>query len=162
MRRVFSVLSVIGFMLFGSLVPVLWSQGTEGSLVIVLQDGRRQTFQLAEVSRIEFHQPDSAVAAGTPMSRSRFVGRWRVGMGGDDTSTFEITLKQNGKALKSVGDGGGTWTVVNGEARISWDDGWHDVIRKVGGRFRKDAYSPGRSLSEEPTNTAPAEYLEAQ
>jgi hypothetical protein len=46
--------------------------------------------------------------------------------------------------------------VVSGEAQISWDDGWHDVIRKAGSKFEKAAYAPGASLSGKPNNVADA------
>ena len=53
---------------------------------------------------------------------------------------FFITLDDDGTARKTLGASHGTWTLVDGEARISWDDGWHDVIRKVGGKHEKVAY----------------------
>ena len=160
MRKVILVVMVV--MLLGSLAPTLWSQDAEGSLVIIFQDGHRQTLRLAEISRIEFRQPSSNAAAEPLMSRSRFVGHWRVGIGGGDNGTFEIDLKANGRAHKSIGSTDGTWKVVNGEARISWDDGWTDVILKAGGKFRKEAYEPGRSVDGNPNSVASAEYLEAQ
>jgi hypothetical protein len=46
--------------------------------------------------------------------------------------------------------------VVNGEARISWDDGWHDVIRKVGAKHEKVAYEPGKSYDDKPANVTEA------
>ena len=73
-----------------------------------------------------------------------------------------ITLKSNGDATKSIGSTHGTWVVVDGEARIAWDDGWHDVIRKVGSKHEKFAYEPGKSLDDEPSNVTNAVNLEAQ
>ena len=45
---------------------------------------------------------------------------------------------------------------MDGEARIAWDDGWHDVIRKVGTKHEKVAFEPGKSLSETPNNVTNA------
>ena len=33
--------------------------------------------------------------------------------------------------------------MVDGEARIAWDDGWHDLIRKVGPKHEEVAFEPG-------------------
>jgi hypothetical protein len=127
------------------------------SVVIVFKDGHRQTFRLADIARIEFSAPTTTATAA---NRGRFVGVWKVGIGGGNSGTFLITLKRDGVAEKTTGSPGGTWTVVNGEARCRWDDGWTDVIRKVGGQWEKAAWSPGTSLDEPPTSVAKAEYTE--
>ncbi|MGH9528862.1 MAG: hypothetical protein ACRD2S_02980, partial [Terriglobales bacterium] len=87
-----------------------------------------------------------------------FIGKWRVGDGGG--GTFLITLKRNGEANKSIGGTHGTWTAVDGEARITWDDGWHDVIRKAGNGYEKAAFEPGRTFSDSPSNVADAQNTE--
>jgi len=123
-----------------------------GTIVIDLKNGKQQTFNLADVARIEFN---TASAAPIEWGRARFLGDWTVGdgMGG----SFTITLKSDGTAHKTMGDQpNGTWTVANGEARITWDDGWHDAIRRVGGKFQKVAYSPGTTFSDRPSNVADA------
>ena len=87
-------------------------------------------------------------------SRARFVGKWEVGEGnGND---FYATLDADGEAHKSIGASHGTWTVVDGEARISWDDGWHDAIRKVGSKYEKFAHAPGKSFDDPPSNVTAA------
>ena len=124
-----------------------------GSIVIVFRDGRQQSFSLADVARIEFNTPLS-----TPLAkrRARFLGDWTVGDGVG--GKFTITLKSDGSAHKSMGPKhDGTWTVVNGEAQITWDDGWHDAIRKAGAGFQKSAYSPGTTFSDTPSNVADAQ-----
>ena len=127
------------------------------TMVIVFKDGHQQTYRMDEITRIEFSSPVAATAMGS----AHFMGVWRVGMGGGSSETFLIKLKSNGVAEKSTGDDrGGTWSVVGGEARCRWNDGWTDVIRKVGGRWVKDAYEAGRSLDEPPSNTAAAVYTE--
>jgi hypothetical protein len=74
--------------------------------------------------------------------------------------SFVITLKRNGEARKSLGPARGTWTAENGEARIVWDDGWRDAIRKVGEGYEKAAFGPGRTFSDTPSNVADAKSTE--
>jgi hypothetical protein len=124
-----------------------------GSIVIVLKDGKQQSFDLADVARIEFN---TFAGSSLVRGRARFLGDWTVGNG--TGGTFTITLKSDGSAHKSMGPKhDGTWTVVNGEARITWDDGWHDALRKVGAKFQKAAYSPGATFSDKPANVADAQ-----
>jgi hypothetical protein len=135
-------------------------QPAKGSaIVIVYKDGHQQSINMTDVARIEFKTAPTATAAtpaaAKPVRLSRFVGRWTLGTG-QGSGTFYITLDANGNAKKSLGNTHGTWTVVNNEAQISWDDGWRDVIRKVGTKFKKFAYEPGRSLNDEPSNVAEA------
>ena len=123
-----------------------------GNIVIVLKNGTQQTFNLSEVARIEFNTASGSVVRG----RARFLGDWTVGDGSG--GTFTITLKSDGSAHKTMGERHeGTWTVVNGEAQITWEDGWHDAIRKVGSKFQKVAYSPGTTFTGKPNNVADAE-----
>jgi hypothetical protein len=117
--------------------------------VIVYKDGHREKVA-ADIDRIEFGPPDVAMTPG----RSHFVGKWEVGEG--NGGHFFITLDADGGARKTLGSSHGTWTLVDGEARISWEDGWHDVIRKVGTRHEKVAYEPGKSFDDEPSNVTAA------
>ena len=128
----------------------------QNSLVIVFKDGHQQTFSMAEISRIEFRNPDSLGSVG----RGNFMGKWRVGdgMGGH----FYITLDPSGQANKTMGAAHGTWTVVGNEARINWDDGWHDAIRKVGKKYEKAAFAPEKSFNDSPSNVTDAENLQPQ
>jgi hypothetical protein len=127
-------------------------QDASGTIVIVLKNGKQQSFNLADVARIEFNHPSSIVAAP---GRARFFGDWTVGDGSG--GTFVITLKPDGSAHKTIDSGAdGTWTVANGEAQILWTDGWHDVIRKAGTKFQKAAFRPGQALSGTPDNVADA------
>jgi hypothetical protein len=124
------------------------------SAMIVFKDEHRKSIPGADVSRIEFENPASASAPG----KNHFVGKWKVGDG--NRSTFYITLERDGGAKKSLGPPHGSWTVVEGEARITWDDGWHDAIRKVGARHEKRAYEPGRSFDDPPSNVTTATNTE--
>jgi hypothetical protein len=151
-----------------------------GSVAIVFADGHRQTIEMADILRIDFKTPvvivfkdghqqntpageiariefEGAASASAP-SRNHFVGKWEVGQG--NGSNFYITLEANGDARKTLGSSHGTWSLVDGEARISWDDGWHDAIRKVGTKHEKFAYEPGKSFSDTPTNVTDARNTE--
>ncbi len=122
--------------------------------MIVFKDEHRKSIAGADVSRIEFESLSSAAAPG----KNHFVGKWKVGEG--DGGSFYITLERDGTAKKSIGPPHGTWTVVEGEARIKWDDGWHDAIRKVGARHEKRAYEPGKSFDDPPSNVTSATNTE--
>jgi hypothetical protein len=156
------------------------SPADDRSIVIVFKDGHRQSFAATEIARIDFkspavifkdgHQEKIATAdiariefgapetAGAIPSRAHYFGKWEVGEG--NGSHFFITLEEDGDARKSIGSSHGKWTLVDGEARISWDDGWHDVIRKVGARHEKVAYEPGKSYSDTPSNITAARSTE--
>lgn len=160
MRNQAKLVLVLGVLL--SLIPVVATavsaaeRDDGGRIVIVFKDGHQQSFRLADIARIEFSQPTGGTSAA---GMARFLGQWKVGDG--TGGTFLITLKPEGKAHKTVGSGpDGTWTVVAGEARITWEDGWHDVIRKAGRKFQKVAFSPGSSFSDQPANVADAELSE--
>ena len=135
------------------------SKGASGAIVIVFKDGHRQTFNLSDIERVEFPAPavasvDSGSGNSQAPPRGHYVGKWECGDGAGNT--FYITLKENGDASKSIGGAHGHWDYVNGEAQISWEDGWRDVIRKAGSRYQKSAYSKGRSLTDAPDNVTDA------
>jgi hypothetical protein len=121
---------------------------------IVFKDSHRPGIPAEDILRIEFETPSTASMPG----KNHFLGKWKVGEG--NGGVFYITLDADGTARKTLGSPRGTWTLVNGEARISWDDGWHDIIRKMGARHEKRAYGPGKSFDDEPSNTASAEPTE--
>lgn len=123
---------------------------------IVYKDGRREKV-LAEIERIEFSENE--LGSMTP-GRNHYLGKWEVGDGGGNN--FFITLEENGDAKKTHGSPHGTWTLVDGEAHISWDDGWHDVICKVGGKHEKRAYEPGKTFDDTPSNVTAARNTEAK
>jgi hypothetical protein len=158
------------------------SKSKPDAFTVVFKDGHQKTFSLAEGTRIEFsngsivfaqsgHQENISVAdisridfgSNQPFSpgRNHFVGKWKVGTGVGG-SHFFITLEANGQARKTLGSSHGTWTIVNGEARISWDDGWRDIIRKVGEKHEKMAFEPGRSFDQAPSNITDAVNTTAQ
>jgi hypothetical protein len=129
----------------------------KSTIVIVFKDGRQQTISMADIERIEFKTPASGSAI---TGHGYFFGKWKVGDG--NGGTFFITLDREGNASKSIGAHHGTWVVVDNEARISWDDGWHDAIRKVGAKYEKFAYEPGKSFTDTPANVTDAKNTEAQ
>jgi len=183
MRRV--ILILLGVMIIAVLPAA--AQGTQsaepGSVTIVFNNGHNQNVDLDDIARIEFkpspvvvfkdgHQQKlaadvariefSSQTKDMPFGRYRFVGKWEVGVGAFGAGHFFITLDPNGEARKTLGSSHGTWTLVDGEAQISWDDGWHDAIRKVGSKYEKRAYAPGKNFSDEPSNVTDAKNTTAQ
>lgn len=174
MRRVIRILAVSVTLLLPAM-PSLASAGPaddRDAFVIVFKDGHRQSLATAEVDHIDIKAPaavvykngrrekipgpidriefaDPAHALITP-GRAHYVGKWEVQDGGGNR--FFITLESDGDARKTTGSPHGTWSLVDGEARIHWDDGWSDVIAKVGTRHEKRAYEPGRSFEDSPSN----------
>jgi hypothetical protein len=157
------------------------AQDSGRSLTIVYRDGHQKTLTMSDGSRIEFNGASMVVRHGRdletiPVSdverinfgagnqlfgRNHFVGKWEFGTG-VGSQTFFVTLDRDGQAHKTIGSRHGTWTVVGGEARIKWDDGWTDILRKVGDKHQKFAYEPGRSLSEDPSNVTDAKTRNAE
>jgi hypothetical protein len=153
---------------------------THAQVTVVFKDGHRQSLDLGDIARIDFKAPAGIVfkdgrksipgadisnvefetASVSAPSHNHFVGKWEVGLG--NGSTFYITLEPSGEAMKSHGSPHGTWVVVNGEARISWDDGWHDAIRKVGAKHEKFAYEPGKTFDDPPSNVTAARNKEVK
>jgi hypothetical protein len=131
----------------------------QNSLIIVFKDGHQQVFSMADVARIEF-KPTTSADSAPSAGRGHFLGKWKVGNGAG--GYFYITLAASGEATKSIGAAHGTWTVVGSEARIKWDDGWHDAIRRVGKHYEKVAFSPEKSFTDSPSNVTDAENLEPQ
>ncbi len=146
--------ATIALLALGAFAPTLPAQG-KGQMVIVFRDGRRQSISLAEIARVEF---ENTGTTAYQVGSAKFLGRWKVGDGAG--GTFEITLKPGGVANKTLGQHDGTWTVAQGEARITWKDGWKDVIRKTSRGYQKIAFRPGTSFDDSPNNIAEAEYTE--
>jgi hypothetical protein len=179
MRGLIRIVGIPGILLlaFAGAVAKPVPADDRGSIVVVFKDGHRQSFAMAEIARIDFKAPaaivykdghqeklpaadiariefeNSAASAMTP-GRTHFVGKWEVGEG--NGGRFFITLDADGDARKTLGPPHGTWTVVDGEARITWDDGWHDAIRKVGTGHEKRAFEPGKSFDDTPSNVTVA------
>jgi hypothetical protein len=135
------------------------SKSGSGTIVIVFKDGHRQSFNLSEIARVEF--PGTGDVAGDTSagnsllpSRGRFLGKWEVGDGSG--SYFYITLQEDGNAMRSLGNVHGRWAYMDGEARVTWDDGAQDAIRKVGSRYQKFAYASGKSFTDDPDNVTSA------
>lgn len=134
---------------------------TSGAIVIVFKDGHRQTFNLSDIARVEFSggaSSDSADSYRVP-SRPRFIGKWECGDG--QGNNFYITLNEDGTAHRSIGEVSGRWEYVDGEARVTWEDGRKDAIRKSGPQYFKFAYGEGKSFTDDPDNVTHARNLEA-
>lgn len=153
---------VVGVMVaasaMGGLAQGRSGRGGSGQVVIVFKDGHRQSFNLADVARIEFPGGGAVADAGpTPPGappRGHFLGSWEVGDG--TGNTFTIRLNEDGSAWRSLGRVSGHWAYVNGEARVTWSDGAQDCIRRVDGRDKKFAYRGGKLFTDEPDNVTEA------
>ncbi len=127
----------------------------KNTITIVFKDGHRQTYNLSDIERIEFPASEQAGAASpNAPPRNRFLGKWEVGDGAGNT--FYISLYDDGDAKRSLGNVRGKWEYVDGEARVTWDDGAQDAIRRVGTRYQKYAYGRGKSFTDEPDNVTAA------
>jgi hypothetical protein len=123
------------------------------SIVITFKDGHQQSFSMSEIARIQYvGQADATIGP------DYFLGKWEVGDGSG--GTFLITFETNGEATRSLGAIHGIWTIEGDEARISWDDGWHDVIRKAGDGHEKVAFWPGTTYTDQPNNVTNARRVE--
>jgi hypothetical protein len=177
MRKIAKAVCIPAILILAAASSWATAGSSQESVVIVYADGHRQNLDMADIARIELKNPvvivfkdghkltvattdkariefESSNSAPIP-SRAHFVGKWEVGEG-DGGRNFYITLGEDGEARKSIGASHGTWTVVDGEARISWDDGWHDAIRKVGSKHEKVAFEPGKSFDDSPSNVTAA------
>jgi len=78
-----------------------------------------------------------------------FVGKWRV-LNDKGGVFYTMTLEPLGKATRTEPFKTGEWEVVAGEARLTWSDGWRDILRadKVG--FSKHAFKPGMDWADKP------------
>jgi hypothetical protein len=170
MRKTISSAALAGLLLLtieglhANAAPVSKEDGG-GTVVIVFKDGHQQSIPASAIAAMEFKSASGVVtpvAIPGPLvpSKRHFVGKWLVGQGNGDS--FYITLEENGEATKSIGAAHGRWTYVDGEARVTWDDGWHDAIRKVGSKHEKFAYAPGKSFSDDPTNVTEARNTSPQ
>jgi predicted dehydrogenase len=162
MRTMFGVIGtlVIATAVHGaSPNPQSAPKNDQTSMVIVFKDGHQETFSMAEIARVEYR--DSSEATVGP---EQFLGKWEAGAGDGAGSTFFITFEVDGEASKSIGASHGTWSIVGDEARLSWDDGWHDILRKVGdkGRYEKFAFAPDTSIDDKPANVTDARKIDSK
>ena len=93
------------------------------------------------------------------MNLKDFVGKWDIGKNPETGKVaFVMTLHADGTARKShVPTSTGQWEVVDGEARVIWSEGWRDIIKRDGDRYRKIAFGPGKDFSSAPSNTDTAQ-----
>jgi len=155
--------NLIGVAILGTLVlsaygtnpnPNTDKENDQTSIVITFKDGHQQSYLMADVARVEYKG-----TADSTVGPENFLGKWEAGTGSSN-GTFFITLDTNGEASKSLGASHGTWAIVGDEVRISWDDGWHDAIRKTDKKkYEKLAFAPGTSFSDGPENVTEARRI---
>jgi hypothetical protein len=158
--RMLRVVSVLGILVLGAYganpnpKTDREKENDQTSIVITFKDGHQQSYLMADVAKVEYREASEAT-----LGQEYFLGRWEAGTGSAD-GTFIITLESNGEASKSLGASHGIWTIVDDEARISWDDGWHDAIRLIGRKkYEKLAFAPGSSFSDGPENVTEARRI---
>ena len=156
MSALIKIASALG--IFASIVSAAHPQTSKptsdgpSTLVITFKDGHQQTFSMSDIARVQY-----VGASDAYLAPAYFLGKWEVGDG--NSGTFLITLESNGEASKTLGASHGVWTIEGNEARISWDDGWHDAIRKTSSGHEKLAYEPGTTFSGKPQNVTNARKL---
>ena len=158
MRRLAALVLFASLLTLVASAPALPPTDQPGTITVVLKDGHRQIFPLANVDRIELSgSPPANLVRYPGPSRARFLGKWEVGEGNGEN--FTITLNDDGTARRSLGDTRGTWQYVHGEAQIRWDDGNNDCIRKVGAWYKKFWYNADQAFSGHPENVTNARSL---
>ena len=137
------------------------AKGSSGQIVIVFKDGHRQSLNMADIARIEFPGGAAMADAGpAPLGappRGHFLGKWEVGDG--NGGKFSMILNEDGTAWRSLRHVRGRWAYVNGEARVTWDDGAQDCIRRGDGADKKFAYREGKKFTDEPDNVTEARNM---
>jgi hypothetical protein len=163
MRKLFRLTGAITFICLAISAGFATAQSSQkaapGTIVIVFKDGHRQSYKLADIDRVEFGAASGYASSGDSSSpgqpsRGRFLGKWECGDGSG--GTFYITLNEDGSAWRSLRSVGGHWSYVDGEARVTWNDGAQDAIRKVGSQYQKFAYAAGKLFTDDPDNVTSA------
>jgi hypothetical protein len=87
-----------------------------------------------------------------------FVGRWQISR--DDKTgerPFVVTLSKSFEAHKTNGPGvKGKWELIGDEVRITWSDGWSNILRQRDGRAIIMGFKPGTDWNDSPFNTLSA------
>jgi hypothetical protein len=127
-------------------------KGNEQTLIVItFKDGHQESYAMADIARVEYKGADESA-----VGPEEFLGKWEAGTG-SGAGSFFITLESNGEAGKTLGASHGTWAIVGDEVQISWDDGWHDAIRKAGKKqYEKLAFAPGTTFDNAPNNVTEA------
>ena len=158
MRNLFIVICLLGLLVLAAYCAdpnPQTPQNEQTSIVITFKDGHQQSFLMADIARVEYKD-----ASDSTLGTEHFQGKWEDGDG--NGGTFFINFEPNGEASKSIGASHGTWTIVGDEARITWDDEWHDAVRMVGDKHEKFAFAPGTTFEDKPANVTGARKIESK
>jgi hypothetical protein len=109
----------------------------------------------AEIERADRYSPEAVRGARKELAAEHFVGKWRLVDDKGKTSAY-FTLTRTGAMKSNAPNVAATWEVVGDEARITWGDGWKDVLRFEKGGVVKLAFGPGASWDDAPANTQKA------
>ncbi len=125
------------------------------------QDGILQVAKYNKRLARSVLQQQPASTLPPTMPSDVFVGRWRIRAEGTERE-FTIILSASGEAIRAQSDAHslGKWEMVGTSARITWDDNkWKDILRPLGDRVRKLAFSEGKNWDDQPTNQQWAEKI---
>lgn len=107
-----------------------------------LAEAQRRLVEL-EKRNDQKKEPTNVPKGKNADTASQFVGRWRIVDDKGVTACY-FTLTGDFAAKKShAPDVTAKWEVVGTEARITWSDGWKDILRPEKGRVLKIAFGPG-------------------
>lgn len=119
---------------------------------------RALRFLIAAITALALPQ---LIAGAEPAAQ--YEGSWSAPSVSNPATPFICFLLPEGKATEQVGEyrGKGTWRVVDGEAVISWESGWTNVLRPAGkGGFELLTWREGRATREPPDDVQPARRVE--
>jgi hypothetical protein len=82
---------------------------------------------------------------------SPFVGRWKLVNEKGDVWSFYVTVTSSFGAKRDHDPAPGRWEIVGKEARITWDDGYRDIMRLGDGKITYLGLGKAQSWDAEPT-----------
>jgi hypothetical protein len=108
-----------------------------------LKDGQPRHEGFAPGISLTSPATNSASAEKVSDDRATFVGVWRLNREPDGSYLY-ITLQANGTAFSTInGITEGRWELVEGAAKVTWPDGWVDVIERAEGSWQKRSWVGG-------------------
>lgn len=94
-------------------------------------------------------------AVRSEASQERFIGLWRLNP--EPTGEYlYVQLHADGSARNSLSSAAGKWEPWQGGALCSWPGGWRDWLTPRDGRVVHQAWPPGSSLSDDPSDFSTA------
>jgi predicted Zn finger-like uncharacterized protein len=126
-----------------------------GVLILILMGGASLVWWLSRDKKVDTPEASAVTRpAGPRPDKITFPGRWQILDDQGNPATI-VTLTDKMDARKSnAPDATGKWELVGNEARITWSDGWKDILRPQGdGKVNKLGFPPGTSWDNPTTDT---------